>query len=235
MFEPRNFPVADANSQPDPRGSQPSAGDCFSEHNDAQAPEPWSLTPEAVERWATSARPGDRVVYARGPRLVRTAGVEAMSKLSDDGEVILNWRRKSPGVGEWLATRRAEPERVEPRHRLLNQHAPEPERDELTRTLVVLKRLALGGRPCPTNREIAKLADLNSADQAAYQLRKAISAKLIRVDTDSTDYRVVTILSTGRKTAGRTFDARPNSQPAGRDSQTPSDPRANSQPARGRS
>jgi hypothetical protein len=159
----------------------------------------WAMTADAVERWAESSKPGDRLVYARGVRLIRTPGVEAITQLHDEGEVVLNWRRSAPGIGEWLATRRARPVAPAFAQRLSQPLPPEGERDEEQRVLVVLRRLAAVRRPCPTNRHLAELAKLKDADQAAYQLRKLISAKIIRVETMPKG-RVVTIVATGRKT-----------------------------------
>lgn len=172
----------------------------------AGAHQDFALTEQQVERWAAASKPRDQVVYFRGPRLVRTPGVEAMTRLHDDGEVILNWRRSSPGIGEWLATRRAEPERPKPLLPSFLRSTPVSDtRDDKERTLAVLKRHANLQRPCPSNREIGAQAGLKSADRAAYLIRLLIGDREIRVETDAqTGFRVVTILSSGRKTAAAT-------------------------------
>ena len=164
---------------------------------------PWALPADKVEEWLKGAAPGERIVYAGGNRLVRTPGVEAMTQAADEGEVILNWRPGPNRIGEWLATRRATPVKVPATERLKSPKLLDDEDSEHGRVLKLLKRVALGERPCPSNREIAQMARLNSPDQAAYQLRKLIMAKAIRVDTDTHGYRVVTILGTGRKTKSR--------------------------------
>lgn len=162
----------------------------------------FALSAEDVEHWAATAAPRDQIVYCRGPRLVRTPGVEAISRLHDEGEVILNWRRVAPGIGEWLATRRAEPERPRPTLPTFLRRAATPDVEKADRTLAVLKRHANLERPCPTNRAIADQAKLRDEHDAAYQLRKLIAARAIRVDTDvQSGFRVVTIAGSGRKTA----------------------------------
>jgi hypothetical protein len=172
----------------------------------------FTLSPEEVERWASIAKPGDRIVYHRGPRLVRSPGVDAVTRLHDDGEIILNCRaardqagRVQPGLTEWLATRRAEPEKPRAPLPSFLQRSNGPltdTRDEKERVLAVLKRHANLERACPSNREIAAQAGLKSADRAAYLLRLLIADQAVRVDTDNrSGFRVVTIVATGRKTA----------------------------------
>lgn len=160
---------------------------------------PWSLTAEAVSVWFDVAEPRGQVVYARGGRLVRTDGVEAMSRLNDRGLVMLNYRRVSPTSGEWVATKRAEPVKPILSARALAE-AP-AEDDFYDRFLRHVRRLANLARPCGTNREIAEGAKLSGPDQAAYCLRKAISEGRISVEALTNGSRVITIASSGRKTA----------------------------------
>lgn len=168
---------------------------------DATSDKPWSLTPEAVAAWFSTAKPRDQIVYARGGWLVRTAGVEAMSRLGDRGLVILNWRRAAPLCGEWIATKRAEPERPALSAALLARASDAPVDEFYDRFLRYIRRLANMERPCGTNREIAEGAGLSGPDQAAYCFRKAISEGRITVEALTNGTRVVTISASGRKTA----------------------------------
>lgn len=167
----------------------------------------WALSEDAVNRWMNASKPGDRTVYAKGNRLIRTPGVDAVSQLHDEGELILNYRSAGEMGGEWIMTRRSMPQAVPPAQRVLRPLADEPERDEESsaehRVLVILRRITAFRHPCPTNAELARLAKLNNPDQAAYQLKKLITAKLIRVETLATGFRVITVVATGRKTAAQ--------------------------------
>ena len=75
------------------------------------------------------------------------------------------------------------------------------EDDATSRTFAMLTRCANFKMACPSNREIAKHVGLPAPASAAYQLKKLVGAKLIRVSTDSFGRRMVTIVASGKKTA----------------------------------
>lgn len=154
----------------------------------------WSLTQAAVRDWLAASQPGEQIVYARGPNLNRTAGVEAMSRAGDEGKAVLNYRRAAPGIGEWVATRRADPRRPAERPATVS------EPDDAALLLAVLRRLADRNRPCPTNRTLGEMLGGISPERVSYLLRKQISERRIAVEATGRGVRIVTIVATGRRT-----------------------------------
>ena len=163
---------------------------------------PWALPVAVVERWIELAGPGERLVYARGARLPRSEGVNAVDRLRLEGQVILNQRRCGPADFEYLATRTVE-SRAAPKPRvptpLLDHHGEDHGDDATSRTFALLARCANFKRPCPSNGEIARLLGL-APGSVSYQLDKLKKARLIAVQTDPMGRRSVTIVATGKRT-----------------------------------
>lgn len=160
----------------------------------------WALKAEKVNDWVRMARPGETIVYAGGPHLIRSAGVDAINKAGRDGLVRFNFRR-SAGKGEYLATRLAAAAR--PATSPPTQPSPESERDYDDAALLMglLCRLASNGRPCPQNRELGNMLGGVSPDRVSYLLRKNVTAGAIRIDALPRGGRVVTIAASGLTTA----------------------------------
>ncbi len=165
------------------------------------ASECWAMVETMVNGWLATAKPGERLIYAKGPRLLRTAGVEAISRAGDEQRVRLNFTRGIDGVGHYLATMLPPAMRADAPRTAAIPRPEEPERDEEQRVLAVLRRHANMGKPCPTNVEIARQAQLKNADRAAYLLRLLISAQHIRVEAATDGQRIITIVGSGKRTA----------------------------------
>lgn len=157
------------------------------------------LTPAAVNAWANAARPGDELIYARAGILpLHAHGPLAARALYDEGRVELFQRRAGPGLFDYVARRRTQTNR-RGAPKLVGAGAIKAESGE-TRLFDLLDRAARRGEPCPPNAKLASGAGLLNADQASYMLRKLQAARRIAVATDADGRRVVTIVSTGRRT-----------------------------------
>jgi hypothetical protein len=162
----------------------------------AAAVESWTATAADVDAWLGSAKPGERLVYARGPQLVQGAAAALLRKLTDAGEVITHNRRDpATGLLEFIAVRN--------RVRLVTQRAPACDAHMMA-VLLVVNDAALNGERCPSDAAIGDQTGL-TADQAKWQLKKLADAKLIErrnVPTKSDSrFRVVRVVATGAETA----------------------------------
>jgi hypothetical protein len=157
----------------------------------------WAMTPEQVESWVIAAKPGERTVYARGPVLPRGAGVSTMRSLHDEGEVILNLRRVGPDLFDYLATRR-----VVARSSIGGKGTGAKQVDGAGKRLLdVLTRLADRCEACPGNLQLSRLVGFETPQKAAYHLNKLAKLRAVRIETNVLGYRVVTICSSGKRTA----------------------------------
>ena len=74
--------------------------------------------------------------------------------------------------------------------------------------LALLTEAAEAGLACPSNVQLARQLDLNARSRAQYLITKLMRAGLIRVASASSfDGRVVTIVSSGKRTADRQVGA----------------------------
>jgi hypothetical protein len=160
--------------------------------------EAWAMLSGEVDGWAARSAPGDRVTYAQGSLPKWATGPARMRALAEAGAVSL-FQNRIDGVCHYIAVRRDRP---------LPQ-AKVPARvskatvghDGTARLLSVLKTLAAKKRPCPTNRELAKLADLTDERAASYRLRCLRDTGLIRIHEIAQEPgRLITIASSGRTT-----------------------------------
>lgn len=164
-------------------------------------PGAWALTRAAAEAWLARARPGEQLVYARGPRLLQSDGVKALQDRFDEGEVTFTTRRIAADDIAYIAERLAGGSRPAPHQRFARTAPPPDDADEIAMLMATLRRLAAARRPCPTNRELGEMVGDIGPDRVAYLLRKLISARRIAVEALGNGRRVVTIIATGKRTA----------------------------------
>lgn len=158
---------------------------------------PLAVDASALDQWASSAMPGDKIIYATGPELPRGSPAVAMARtLANVGLVTLTTRALDGGR-DFIAIRCA----IDPNKAAAPRHAPVQE-DELTELVFRrLSRAANLGQVCPTNAELARDCGLPDAAAASYRIRKLIAAKRVRIEDQGPNRRrIVTIVKTGRCT-----------------------------------
>lgn len=160
----------------------------------------WALTRETVAEWVGSARPGEELVYAGGTHLIRSPGVEAITRAAQEGKVRLNFRRSDGKGGEYLATRRANGQSASPPPVDRNTVVVDDDLDEALMLFGVLCKLASRGRPCPTNRELGEMLGGIQPERISYLMSKNISAGRVRSEALPRGRRVVTIVASGLAT-----------------------------------
>jgi len=164
----------------------------------------WVISAEALQAWADAARPGERRTYARAPSMGlprHEAGVRIARQLFDDGLVTLVQQRINAEVTDYIAVRLDRNGRPAPQLRLAQPVPPMPASDEAAMMMAILRRIAAAKRVCPTNRELGRMVGGLTPDQAAYLLRKLVTAGRIRIDSYDRGGRVITITATGKRTA----------------------------------
>jgi hypothetical protein len=165
--------------------------------------ETWTKSAAEVRDWAATAQAGDTFVYAKERHLSRSStGAEAVRALIAGGYATANVRAVGNGISEYIVRRIKPSKRVSIGH---DRRAPTgPKYDgDMSRMLRVLRLLAREQKPCPANRDLAKLARLGNGDQASYALKKLVKAEAIAVEIvrASTGERIVTLVDSGEKTA----------------------------------
>jgi hypothetical protein len=150
----------------------------------------------ALDRWAASAAPRARIVYATGPELPREApAVSLARRLADVGLVTLT-TEAIEGGRNYIAVRLPFAASTAP-----VALDPLPEDALAARVLQRLRRAANLDQVCPTNAELARECGLKDAAVASYRIRKLIAAGKIRVEDQGPNARrIVTIVATGRRT-----------------------------------
>jgi hypothetical protein len=163
-------------------------------------PGPWALTRAAVDKWLATAKPGDETVYARGAWLLQSDGVEKLQEVHDAGGVTFKRQKISEGDHAYIVERLRGDTRPSPRARLMLRARATETDDELADLLALLRRLAGRDLPCLTNRELGAEIGGANPDRVAYLLGILIREARITVESLAPGKRVVTILSTGKKT-----------------------------------
>lgn len=158
---------------------------------------------EAVEEWARRARPGDTFVYHSGGFLVKSLpAVTAARSLVDRGEALFFQRKLGPGQYDYCIQKRANAERQLSAGQLAGRQVGTAiDQEEYDQLMAVLRRLANFKLPCPTNRELAEMAELKDAESVRYRLTQLSIAGVIGVRTPPQGPRVITITASGRSTA----------------------------------
>lgn len=156
------------------------------------------MSEAGLDAWLRRARPGERLVYARGPYLLRCSAADHVRSLYQRREIDLHQRRATGCVGlEYLAVRLE-------RARTADAQREAPASDEaLDKILAIFRRETNFGRPASSDAQLARAVGLATAPQAAWRVAKLRKAGLIRtqVVTDDPEIkRVVTIVATGRRT-----------------------------------
>lgn len=158
---------------------------------------------EAVEEWARKARPGETLVYHSGAFLVKSlAAVRAADALIERGEAIPVQVRIGPGQFDYCLQKRANAERQLSAGAINGRKVGSAiDAEEYEQLLAVLRRLANFKQACPSNKELARLAELKDAESVRYRLTQLSIAGVIAVRTPPQGVRVVTIVASGRSTA----------------------------------
>lgn len=155
--------------------------------------------PTQLEAWLARARPGDRMIYARGPALDPRHAVAALvARWSAEGEVLTLKQRIGGELAHMAQRARPRPAGAVPARRL--RRDAEFEETPAGRLFLHLARLANMGLPCPSNRELAEAAGLRDAEAARYLFNKLRAEGRIAV-VSTGERRVVTIAETGARTA----------------------------------
>ena len=166
-------------------------------------------TAAQVEAWLSVANPGDRFVYGpmRATLPIASSGRKRMLELGHAGLVMLTRPRRTdaPTMFNYTAHRTAKPlPGAKPAGRPVLTAVREPivdgEIEAIDRLLPVLERFANAGRPCPTDRELARRADL-PPERIAELLNVLVVANAIRVfSAPGPTNRYVHIVATGATT-----------------------------------
>lgn len=159
------------------------------------------LGAEEVTTWLATAATGARLVYGRGSCMIQGRTQAMLRQAADAGQVMLFQPRSDhPGKFDFLAIKRAGAPKLpaSPRVQLVTDRA----------MAVIYRRLksaALRGERCPTDQTFASLTGLN-VPQVKWRVRKLVQLGKIQTrtvpGTDVALHRVVTIVSSGRETAG---------------------------------
>ncbi len=158
------------------------------------------LSVAEVKTWLAASRSGERLVYARGPLLLRGDTTKLMRDLADAGDVHLFQVRSTDQPGfDYLAVRQ-----LVRRPKARNAADPAPDLQMLA-VLDLLRQAARAGVRCPTDAALADRLDLR-VPQVQWQMRKLVALGAIATRTEASlatpKWRIVTILPGGRETAG---------------------------------
>lgn len=138
----------------------------------------------ALEVWLAGSVPGDRITYATGPDLPRSAATVKRVTVLAEARRVRPLRTKIAGGWDFMVERLADPAAPA-------APAPAGTLDDVLRLI----RLAINlGKPCPTNAEIATACGLPNADAASYLFKKLVkSGVLISTDHGPRMRRVVRV------------------------------------------
>jgi hypothetical protein len=162
------------------------------------------LSEGEVAFWFETAKPGDRLVYCTGPRMLPGPTMELVARLVGEKRLSTHPRRAA-GDG---------PVESRPLEHVLQvlpppkgQPSPPPPSDDAMEAIFdLLRRAAERRRACPSNAALARSAGLSTRYQAAWRVRKLEERRRIAIETIATpdgQWRIVTILATGKSTAAR--------------------------------
>lgn len=156
----------------------------------------WVLPVAEVKAAFEALKPGGRLVYGRGPQLIRGETSVYVRGLYEKGLADLAQPRSEAGF-DFIVQRRS-PIPARRSKRIGCDH------DQATRTiLAALMRAAERGRVCPSDMELARIAGLATKAQAQGRVAKLRDLGTIRsaaVTGDRAIARVVTIVGNGKHT-----------------------------------
>ena len=144
--------------------------------------------PQAMRDWLRGASSGERFTYCVGDRVQAGAAANLARSLQAEGLVRLHSPRNAAGLFDYLMVRTGKP--------LPDPSQPEPLDDASEAILRAMKRAVNLWMPCPSDAELAKLAGLETRDQAQWRVTKLRRAGLIetlQVTEDGSTTRVVSI------------------------------------------
>lgn len=156
------------------------------------------ITPEEVTDWARGALPGDVLVYCTGPFVPAGPTRERVAALLSAKVVRVHLRRTGATLERYLVKLPDAPPSLE--------RAGAPKADEPAEAIfAALERAATRNERAPSDAELARLAGLDARGQAQWRVRLLARAGRIAIETvsgpDRCKWRVITILSTGQRTA----------------------------------
>lgn len=160
----------------------------------------WILPRRDAETWIRSARPGERLLYGQGLRLVRGETSEMLRDAQQSGDVLLFQPRSSDGVRfDFVAIKR-----LTERSRQMAGRTADPALRLIFRRL---QRAALAGERCPSDRMLGALTGLR-IPQVQWRLQKLINDGKIRSRTEwcpgEPRFRIVSILNPAREVVAET-------------------------------
>lgn len=158
----------------------------------------WITPKREVEAWLKDAKPGARLLYGQGERLIRGETAAFLRHAQAAGEVALFQPRSAlAGRFDFLAVKR-----LVVRDKKAGGRTADPAMRVIFKRLV---RAAERGERAPSDGMLAALAGLSSPAKAQWRVRKLTVAGLIAVrlerGLDGVPFRVVTIADSGAATA----------------------------------
>ena len=177
----------------------------------APAPVTHYASVRAMAEWFAAAAPVRPMKYASGPSLDQREGAARLAgEWGRAGKVHPYQTRATPGVTDYWVRRLAragEPvAAAAPQPQSLDAESPEG------RVYALLRRCANLAQPCPSHEELAEKLDLKDRWQAKNKTQLLIDRGLIRVDWPArTGPIIVTIVATGKQTAGTAFGGKQTS------------------------
>jgi hypothetical protein len=156
-------------------------------------------TVRELDAFVATARPGERFIYAEVPFLRGGETADHARALAQAGFVTTHQERRQGGGRNYFVQRTSKPSPTSRRGRPANELS-----EELDVIYRALKRAANLNQPCPTDAGLAKLAKLDTRDQAQWRIRVLVQRGLIEsvvAYENCVPTRVVTITATGKTTA----------------------------------
>ncbi|MCZ4340160.1 hypothetical protein O4H52_00980 [Sphingomonadaceae bacterium G21617-S1] len=150
------------------------------------------MTLAAVEAWAKSAAPGDSLKYAEGS-LPKWSKVLPFVRDLAVRDIVFAW---CDGGRRYWIKRLAKPYSSAPQPVRLARDIP-PRDADMARLLSILTGYARKGVPCPSNRDLARRAELSNGDRASYLIKCLVGAGYIRCEVVPAHkgwHRIITIV-----------------------------------------
>ena len=147
----------------------------------------------AFEAWFARAQPAERIEYAAGPVLPRSAAVVAMAREWATAGLVTLTTAKGPRGHSFLAVRAGRAKATEP------PACPMTADGESCDAVILrtLRRAANFGLACPTNAQLAQAAELPNADAARYRLRRLVDTGALSMEAGDNHVRRIRIRDAG--------------------------------------
>lgn len=158
---------------------------------------------DPIDDWLGHARAGDEHVYFTGESADGVPAARRARALYEQGRVELYRRRAAGGLRGFDYCMRLRREVRPPFPASAAAFVRQPSRsvdEEADRLLGVLLGLARRGKPCPSNRQLARLAQIDGgADAIRYRLDRLSCAHAIAIRREG-DGRIVRIIAAQAET-----------------------------------